>query len=179
VRVVSDTGPLIALAKVDLLPLFGQVSIPPAVQVELFAKRGPEAPRLEEALWGSIQVETAFTLPKDVERLTRGLGEGERQAIGLALHLRTALVIDERSGRFAAKQLGVKMTGTVGVLYAFREISAPAGARGTISVNGMTSFSSCTRLWRPVPPTGRNFLDCVLLQAKQAGLIESVRTVLD
>jgi len=137
VKVVSDTGPLIALAKVDLLPLFnrlfGQVSIPPAVQVELLAKRGPESPRLEKALEESIQVETVFTTPKDVERLTHGLGAGERQAIGLALHLRTALIIDERSGRLAAKQLGVKITGTVGIL----------------------------------------------LQAKQAGLVESVGTILD
>ena len=82
---------------------------------------------------GGIQVEAAFTLTKEVERLTDGLGAGEQQAIGLALHLRTALIIDERSGRSTAKQLGIKVTGTIGVL----------------------------------------------LQAKQAGLIESVRTVLD
>ncbi len=136
-KVVSDAGPLIALAKLDLLPLlnrlFGEVCIPPAVQGELFAKRGPEAPRLEEALRGSIQVVTAFTLPKDVERLTHGLGAGEQYAIGLALYLQTALIIDERSGRFAAKQLGVRFTGTIGVL----------------------------------------------LQAKQGGLIESVRAALD
>ncbi len=119
-KVVSDTGPLIALAKLDLLPLFarlfGEVCIPPAVQSELFAKRGPEAPRLEEALRGGIYVVAEFTLPEAVERLTHGLGAGEQHAIGLARHLQTTLIIDERSGRFAAKQLGVDIIGTVGIL---------------------------------------------------------------
>lgn len=52
--IVSNTGPLIALAKVDLLPLlerlFKQVRIPPAVHRELLAKSGPEAARLDDAL---------------------------------------------------------------------------------------------------------------------------------
>jgi predicted nucleic acid-binding protein len=45
--VVCDTGPLIALTKVDRLDLleqlFGTVEIPPAVHRELLAKVGPEA----------------------------------------------------------------------------------------------------------------------------------------
>lgn len=52
--VVSDTGPLIALAKADNLSvlkrLFGQILIPPAVYRELMAKSGPEAERLDRAL---------------------------------------------------------------------------------------------------------------------------------
>lgn len=49
--VVSDTGPLVALAKVGQLNLlraiFWEVHIPPAVHRELLAKYGPEAARLE------------------------------------------------------------------------------------------------------------------------------------
>ena len=45
--VVSNTGPLIALAKAAQLPLlervFGRVHIPLAVHRELLAKSGPEA----------------------------------------------------------------------------------------------------------------------------------------
>ena len=52
--IVSNTGPLIALAKADQLALprslFGQVVIGPMVQRELLAKSGPEAPRLDVAL---------------------------------------------------------------------------------------------------------------------------------
>ena len=45
--IITNTGPLIALAKTDQLTLlqrlFKSVSIPPAVQRELLAKSGPEA----------------------------------------------------------------------------------------------------------------------------------------
>ena len=47
--VVSNTGPLIALAKADRLTvleaMYGVVQIPPAVHRELLAKTGPEAQR--------------------------------------------------------------------------------------------------------------------------------------
>jgi predicted nucleic acid-binding protein len=54
VIVVSDTGPLIALAKIGQLSvmarLFTEVLIPPGVHRELFAKSGPEEvlPLLQE-----------------------------------------------------------------------------------------------------------------------------------
>jgi predicted nucleic acid-binding protein len=52
--VVSNTGPLVALAKADhlllLRVLYEEVLIPPAVHRELLAKSGPEAQRLDEAL---------------------------------------------------------------------------------------------------------------------------------
>ena len=57
---VSDTGPLIALAKVDQLilleRLFGKVLIPPAVQRELLAKHGAESARLDDALLNFLDV---------------------------------------------------------------------------------------------------------------------------
>ena len=65
--VVSDTGPLIALAKVDRLSLledlFGQIHIPPIVHRELLAKSGPEAARLDDAFTHVIQVAQAPRLP--------------------------------------------------------------------------------------------------------------------
>jgi predicted nucleic acid-binding protein len=52
VKVVSNTGPIIALAKIgklDLLKsLVGEVLIPPFVHKELFGKVGAEAVRIED-----------------------------------------------------------------------------------------------------------------------------------
>jgi predicted nucleic acid-binding protein len=66
VSVVSNTGPLVALAKVDLLPLlqalFGEVEIPPAVYRELLAKGGAEAQRLDNAFKEYILLEIAVKL---------------------------------------------------------------------------------------------------------------------
>ena len=54
--VVSDAGPLIALAKVDRLNVLQELSdevyAPLAVHRELFAKPGSESSRLEDALRG-------------------------------------------------------------------------------------------------------------------------------
>jgi predicted nucleic acid-binding protein len=51
--IAADTGPLVALAKINQLPLlaelFGDIYVPPAVRRELLAKIGREAIYLDEA----------------------------------------------------------------------------------------------------------------------------------
>jgi uncharacterized protein len=117
---VSNTGPLVALAKVDALTLlkalFTDVHIPPAVHGELLAKAGAEAHRLHQAMADFVHVTALSPVPLTVEQLTRFLGAGEQQAIALA-HEKTALLLmDDRSGRSAARRLGVTVTGTAGLL---------------------------------------------------------------
>src|SRR5688572_275956 len=86
--IVSNTGPLIALATVDSLALlkdlFSEVGIPPEVHRELLAKTGPEAPRLAKALDDYVRVMPQPSFPEELGRLLRGLGAGESQAIGIA-----------------------------------------------------------------------------------------------
>lgn len=78
---VSDTGPLIALAKADSLSvlkhLFGQILIPPAVYRELMAKSGPEAERLDRALADFVITTPNPTMPLEVEEATSRPGPGE------------------------------------------------------------------------------------------------------
>jgi predicted nucleic acid-binding protein len=125
VTVVSDTGPLIALAKVNQLrlleQLYGQVRIPPAVHRELLAKRGPEAARLDDALAHFIGVAPVVQLSPEVEVATLGLDPGEGEAIALAYGRRTLLVIDDFLGRVAARRLGLSITGVVGLLIRAKE----------------------------------------------------------
>jgi predicted nucleic acid-binding protein len=74
VTIVSDTGPLIVLAKANQLrlleQLFGQIHVPPAVHRELLARSGPEAARLDDALAHFIGVESVTQLPAEVEVAT-------------------------------------------------------------------------------------------------------------
>jgi uncharacterized protein len=130
--VVSDTGPLIALAKVNLLEvlrqLYERIAIPSAVYDELLAKDGPEIERLNIAFdAGYLYVIVPRWLPDispEIERLTDKLGAGERQAIGLVFQLRGwseseppgLLLIDDRAARTVASALGIPLTGVVGVL---------------------------------------------------------------
>jgi len=123
--IVSNTGPLIALAKADKLPLlkqlFRRICIPPAVHRELLAKTGPEAARLDDALARFIEITPAPQIPPEVKAVTLRLGVGEKQAIALAYELKAPLVIDDRLGRSAARRLGLAIIGLAGVLIQAKE----------------------------------------------------------
>jgi predicted nucleic acid-binding protein len=118
--IVSNTGPLIALAKVNQLgllnKLFEMVYIPPAVHRELFAKTGLESTRLDEALTIYLHVAGRPELSKEVQLATQSLDLGEREAVALAHSMSLPLLIDDRLGRDAARRMGVNVTGSVGVL---------------------------------------------------------------
>jgi predicted nucleic acid-binding protein len=117
---VGNTGPLIALAKADQLTvleaMYGVVQIPPAVHRELLAKTGPEAQCLEDAFGSFVRVVPLPPLPAKVDHLTQRLGPGEQQAIALAFSNSGLLLIDDQAGRKAARQLGIEVSGVVGVL---------------------------------------------------------------
>lgn len=117
---VSNTGPIVALAKADQLSLlrifYGEVLIPPAVHRELLAKVGPEAQRIDDGLAGFLRITPISPPSEELGRLTSALGAGEQQAIGLALEVRGVLVIDDRAGRKVAGRLGIATTGAIGVL---------------------------------------------------------------
>ena len=122
---VSNTGPLIALAKADqlgLLPaLFGRVAIGPVVQRELLAKSGPEADRLDLAFATFVEVVAPFDVPPEVRLAAATLDAGEREAVALARLKGDRLIIDDRLGRQVARRLGVVVTGTGGVLVLARQ----------------------------------------------------------
>src|SRR3954470_16166003 len=99
--VVSNTSPLNYLVLIelqDLLPeLFDRILIPDAVQREL---QSPEAPdRIKQFL--SVAPNWLEVRPApDVNSAIRHLDPGEREAIALALAMKTDLVLlDERKGR--------------------------------------------------------------------------------
>jgi uncharacterized protein len=123
--VVADASPLIALARIGRLDLlrtmFGKLLLPEAVWREVVAAG------LDRAGAGTVihadwierrQIGDAGL----VALLCRDLGAGESEAIVLAREVGGDLVlIDERTGRTAAKRLGLRVTGLVGVLIAARE----------------------------------------------------------
>ena len=80
--ILSDTGPIIALAKVKKLyllkSLFENVYIAPYVHKELMAKTGDEADEIDKALKEYITLRGFETSP-DVNLILRGLGSGEKE----------------------------------------------------------------------------------------------------
>jgi len=124
VIVVSDSSPLIALARIgqlDLLAkLYRRILIPPEVRHEVtVAGQGlPGAEQVRSAAW--IQVATE-RLPADpfIERACQTLGAGERGAILLARAMDAGLtLLDESKARRVAQDAGLSVAGCIGLLEA-------------------------------------------------------------
>ena len=104
-KVVSNTGPIIGLAKIgrfDLLKILaGEVLIPPYVHKELFGKIAPETSQIEQALKEFIRVVPAEISDPSVAGVLDELDEGERQAVALAFLLGkdVLLLMDDYAGR--------------------------------------------------------------------------------
>jgi uncharacterized protein len=120
VSVVSNSGPLINLAKVGqfslLKDLFQRILIPYGVFEEVVV-RGVGQP-------GSVETQRARWLsrrklkqPDIANILMAELDRGEAEAIALALQEKADwLLIDERKGRRFTQQAGLKVKGTLGIL---------------------------------------------------------------
>lgn len=124
--VVSNAGPLIVLAKLNLLhllkELYGRVHIPRSVYDETVTeglRRGYDDARtlslfLEQMGWSAEDIDPA-TIPTNLHEAH--LGRGERDTLTLALTLDQALVLmDETVGREVARAEGLTGRGSLGVL---------------------------------------------------------------
>jgi len=126
--VVSNSSPLIYLAKVGRLNLFkdifGRVWIPEAVFYEVVTQGKAlgitEAPIVEEAVDQWIfreeirpEIDTEYGFLDESERI----GPGERQALKLCKQLNADLfIVDDKEARRVARILKVKTLGTCGIL---------------------------------------------------------------
>lgn len=120
--IISDTTPIITLLKLERLDLlknlFGEVVIPRAVYEELTSnpKYLSEAQVISECSFlkrSEISDRQSIKILREVV----GLDTGESEAIALADEQHAdLLIIDERKGRSVAKQMGLKIIGTIGIL---------------------------------------------------------------
>jgi len=121
--VVTNAGPLIALAKLNLLhllePLYGRVQISSAVYdeavvagvrqgfIDAYTLRG----FMQQQAWEPV---SPVEIPADLQATP--LDRGEQEAIALALAGHGLLLIDEELARQQARQRGLTVRGTLGVL---------------------------------------------------------------
>jgi len=130
--IVSDTTPLnylVLIEAVEILPrLYNRVLVPPAVQQELNQPNTPKAVRT----WLAESPPWLEAIPPalPLDPVLSHLDAGEVQAIALALeHRAELLLLDERDGSIAARERGLIVTGTLGVLdraAALRWVDLPA-----------------------------------------------------
>lgn len=119
--VVSDAGPLIALAKIGLLPeffqAFGDIYITKCVEHEAtFDQSKPGAKVIRNAiLCGDISVKSV-AVTESLKSFLTVLDKGEAESIELAHRLGVTALIDETAGRKVAKKQKVKLMGSGAVL---------------------------------------------------------------
>jgi predicted nucleic acid-binding protein len=122
-KIVSNTTPIISLLKLSnldiLRDLYGEVFIPTAVFNEIEAgKNKVYYQDLSKLNWIKI---TSIT-DKQAVKYFLDLDAGEAEAIVLSTELKADLVIlDEKLGRFYAKNADLNVTGTIGVLIKAKE----------------------------------------------------------
>ncbi len=123
--VVTDSGPLIALATVGLMDLvgklYGSVLVPGAVfqEVAHFGRTRPGGAELATASWAE---RVDLDAPPDV-LLAQELGPGEAEAISLAAlrGARLLLLDDRRARRIAEVAYGLRVKGAAGVLVSSKQ----------------------------------------------------------
>lgn len=117
--IISDTGPLLALAGVEQLVvlkmLFKTVLIPQAVYQECLAKTDRAAVLIEQAIEeGWLKME----LVVNPEGFPLCLGAGEQEAMQLAINYdQVLLIMDDRLARREAMQRQLNFVGTARVLW--------------------------------------------------------------
>lgn len=123
---IADSGPLIALARLNLLMLpgryFDQVMVSTTVWREVCrGRRSVETDRLQEALARSLfdLTDQTGSIPPKLQEAS--LDAGERHTLALGLELGAAVLVDERKGRRIAAELGLPVLGTLGLLIRARE----------------------------------------------------------
>lgn len=114
---VCDTGPLLHLSEagaVDLLPLAGDILIPPLVAAEFEANtQGWFPPQ-----WAKVVELETSTRQKAREWVrARRVDGGEAEAIGLAIQEKADwLLTDDAQARQFAESLGLEVHGSIGIL---------------------------------------------------------------
>lgn len=134
--IFSNTTPFIALSSIgqlDLLPcLFGRIHVVPHVVFECAVGGLINVPPLASLEW--VQIATVDERI-DPMPLLAALDVGEKWTIHAALAVGTStparVLIDERIARMVAERLGLKVSGTLGVLLLAKERGLISSFRDT------------------------------------------------
>lgn len=131
--VISDTSSISNLIQVGLVELlrdlYGEVVVTPAVQRELY-RIDSQVAVIEKLSWIKIQ---GPKNQKMVLELLEKLDLGESESIVLAMEMNANyLLIDESSGRRIATELGIQVTGLLGVLIQAKKLEKISEVSGYI-----------------------------------------------
>jgi predicted nucleic acid-binding protein len=149
-NVVSNTGPLIALASINqfnlLQQLFGALIIPPTVRAEVLDQRTQTT--LQATDWITIKS------PGDelaVQLLRESLQAGESEAIVLAKEISADwLLLDDLGARRRERAIGLRVVGTLGLLLMAKSAGYIPAIKPLIDQLRSTNFHADPTLYEQV-----------------------------
>jgi uncharacterized protein len=120
---ISNASPLIQLAKIEQLSLLARlhsrVLIPTAVYSEVVLAGGsrPGAEAVAKAIADGWLIPTMAPQDRTLDLLRDQLDDGEAEAIRLTLEQPSSVILlDDMAARSAASRLGLRVTGTLGLI---------------------------------------------------------------
>ncbi len=124
---VSNSSPLIHLSRLGKLgftkEVFSSIMVPPAVRLETI-ERGKKEGYADALFLEMLETEgwlrTVELSPKSAKlskALSDAVGEGEAQAIALALERKDRLFVDDLKGRRLAEHYRIESTTTLGIIF--------------------------------------------------------------
>jgi len=154
-KVVADSSVLISLSAINQLDLlckrFSEVTIPQAVQEEVVIEGTgqPGSQEVQSSNWIRVQEVKDRSF---VRLLKAELDEGESEAIVLARELNADLVLlDEKDARSKAKQVGLRILGTIGILVWAKKAGHIPSLRGQLdALREKAKFRISTGLYEQV-----------------------------
>ena len=140
--VVSNSSILIHLSRIGKLwllkEIFGKVVIPKAVYKECIVEGKAGSDEIKSSEWIEVREIRDLNLKKVLQML---LDEGEAEAIVLALESNADLILlDETEARKIAKGLGLKVTGTIGILLKAKKIGLIENLKKEVEALRETGF---------------------------------------
>ena len=123
-EIIINTSPLqylYQIGKLEILQsLYGEILVPYHVREEINAGRNLQfdLPVIENYSWMKVVQSSNFGLIA----FPSILGKGEKEAMAIALEYpNSTLILDDQNARKFAKALGIRITGTLGVLLKAKE----------------------------------------------------------
>ena len=149
--VVADTGPLIALALLDMLPvlsaLFSVVYVPDGVVIEATRDRArPGANAILRAIEDKHIVRRSIAISDAYLDLAELLDKGEAEALALAEALNAVALVDERRGRKVATKRGLALTGTAAILVKAKRAGEVTAVKPLLNMLAQSGYRLSSKL---------------------------------
>ena len=138
-KVVSNASVLISLSSIDRLLLLRDrfpdgIAIPRTVWREVVVQGGTRPGAIEVAKSSWIRVQDVSAGPM-LHLLLADLDEGEAESLALACEIKAdVILLDERDARRAARSMGLRVLGTVGILIWAKRLGMVPELRNELNV---------------------------------------------